>query len=384
MNRPIKFSENLKHYRTKHGLTQKQLAEHIGYTEKSVSKWETGNALPTMDMFLKIAELFKIPLDELMFEKTSCHYFLGIDGGGTKTVFKLIDENGTVINKVYKGSSNPNDIGMENTTAVLKEGINEVCNGIPCSKVTMFAGLSGGGLTGENAVILNRFFKKFGFSAFDNGSDVENIVALSDYEKCVLVIMGTGFIVYVLNGEERKRISGWGQFFDEGGSGYTLGRDAITAVLCEADGSGEQTKLTSLLEQRLGETAQMHLAKFYKGGKKYIAEFADIVFLAAESGDKVAIEILEKNMSFVAEKITAALRCLTNDTEFKSIPVLVSGGIIHKSDILFPLIDKHISEKNHRLIRLEKESVDGAVKRAKRIYELKMEEKKTDEKSNCR
>ncbi len=45
MNRPIKFSENLKYYRTKHGLTQWQLADHIGYTEKSVSKYIRGKLL---------------------------------------------------------------------------------------------------------------------------------------------------------------------------------------------------------------------------------------------------------------------------------------------------------------------------------------------------
>ena len=371
MNRTIKFSENLKYYRTKHGLTQKQLAEHIGYTEKSVSKWEIGDALPTMDTFLKIAEFFKIPLDELMFEKTSCNYFLGIDGGGTKTAFKLIDENGLVLNKIYKSSSNPNDIGMENTIAVLKEGISEVCNGIPYSKVTMFAGLSGGGLTSENAVLLNRFFKKFGFYTFDNGSDVENLVSFADYEKCVLVIMGTGFIVYALNGEERKRISGWGQFFDDGGSGYTLGRDAITAVLCEADGSGEQTKLTSLLEGRIGETVPMHLAKFYQGGKRYIAGFADLVFLAAESGDKVSADILEKNMVFVADKINAALEDLANHSDCENIPILFSGRISEKADMLFPLIKKHIFASNCCLTRLEREPVDGAVKRAKSIFALK-------------
>lgn len=371
MNRPITFSSNLKYYRTKNGLTQKQLANQIGYTEKSVSKWESSGGLPTMEILLKLADMFEVSLDELVFEKTSCNYFLGIDGGGTKTVFKLIDENGTVINEIYKGSSNPNDIGMEKTTAVLNMGISEACSGIPYSKVTMFAGLSGGGLTSKNAALLNRFFKKFGFYAFDNGSDVENLVALSNYEKCVLVIMGTGFIVYALNGEERKRISGWGQFFDDGGSGYTLGRDAITAVLCEADGSGKQTKLTSLLEERIGETVPMHLAKFYQGGKKYIAEFADLIFLAAESGDKVSIDILEKNMAFVADKINAALIDLINNSGYENIPVLFSGGISEKADMLFPLIEKHISTSNCCLTRFENEPIDGAIKRAKSIFELK-------------
>lgn len=367
MNRVISFDSNLKYYRTKHGLTQKQLAEQIGYTEKSVSKWENGNALPTMEMLLKLSELFNLSLDELMFEKTSCNYFLGIDGGGTKTVFKLIDENGMVLNKIYRGSCNPNDIGMANVTALLKDGIREVCKGIPYSKIIMFAGISGGGLTGDNAKILNSFFSKFGFLAFDNGSDIENLIALSDYKKCILVIMGTGFIIYTLDGTTQKRISGWGQFFDEGGSGYTLGRDAIVAVLCAGDGTGDETLLTNLLEERLGETAEAHLAKFYQGGKHYIAEFAELVFKAAERGDKIACEILDKNMAFVAHRINTAVVDMTETTDTEKIPVLFSGGISAKKDILFPLIDKYMTSANCRLIRLESEQVDGALRRAKKL-----------------
>lgn len=371
LNRTIKFAENLKYYRTKYNLTQKQLAEQIGYTEKSVSQWERGNALPTMEIFLKLAQVFKISLDELMFEKTSGYYFLGIDGGGTKTAFKLVDENNNLISKTYKGSSNPNDVGMENAVAVLKEGINEVCGGILYSKITMFAGLSGGGLTGDNNKRLSRFFSKFGFYSFENGSDIENLVALSNYDKCVLVIMGTGFIVYALNGDVKQRISGWGQFFDDGGSGYTLGRDAITAVLCASDGSGEKTVLTNLLEERLGETAQMHLARFYEAGKKYIADFSQLVFVAAKKDDKVANEILEKNMCFVANKIDTAVKFLKENSQGQTIPVLFSGGISKESDVLFPLIEKHITQGNIILENTKKELVEGAVIKAQRLFKEK-------------
>ena len=177
------------------------------------------------------------------------HYLLGIDGGGTKTVFRLADESGQPLSTVYKGASNPNDIGMENTFSLLREGIYEACSGIPHGRITVFAGIAGGGLSGNNAEALHRFFEDFSFLAFENGSDIENLAALSSEEKRVLVIMGTGFIVYAINGAEKKRISGWGQLFDEGGSGYTIGRDAISAVLSAGDGSGRETLLTALLDQ---------------------------------------------------------------------------------------------------------------------------------------
>lgn len=367
MSRAIAFAENLKYYRIKLSLTQKQLAQKIGYTEKSVSKWESGSALPTMEMVLKLADLFNLSLEELIFENNSCFYFLGIDGGGTKTSFKLIDKNGMLLTKISKGPSNPHDIGIEQTLAVLKDGINEVCKGIPYNKVTLFAGLAGFGTPGDSTNVLNRFLDKFGFFAYSSGNDIENIAALSDFEKCVLVIMGTGFNVYAINGQNKRGFAGWGQLFDDGGCGYTLGRDAIAAALCAEDGSGSPTLLTDLFTKRLGETAGAHLTKFYQGGKRYIAEFADIVFQAAASNDAISNEILEKNASFAAEKINAALKALNADTPVENIPILVAGGISKQHQVLLPLIQAHISA-DCTLIPLEREPVDGAILKAQKLF----------------
>ena len=364
MARTITFAENLKHHRTKLGLTQKQLAEQIGYTEKSVSKWESGSALPTIEMVLQLSDLFSISLEELLFENLTNHYFLGIDGGGTKTVFKLIDKNGISVNQITKGPTNPYDIGTESALSVLKDGITEVCKGIPYSKVTLFAGLAGFNPVRDNTKILRHFLDKFGFFAFDSGSDIENIAALSNHRKCVLVIMGTGFNVYAINGSEKRRFAGWGQLFDEGGCGYTLGKDAIVAALCAEDGSARPTLLTALFTKRLGETAGAHLTKFYQGGKRYIAEFAGLVFQAAAADDDVAKSILEKNAAFVAEKLNAALKHLAE----QDIPVIFAGGISRQHKILFPMIEKHLTARC-QLIYLERNPVEGAILKAKKIFD---------------
>lgn len=363
----VSFAENLKKYRKKANLTQKQLAEKLNYTEKSVSKWENGNGFPSTEMLLKLAEFFKVSLDDLVFEKGFNNYFLGIDGGGTKTVFKLVDETGFTVNEICKGASNPNDIGMNNTTSLLEEGINEVCSGVPFYKITMFAGLSGGGLSGNNSETLNNFFKKFGFKNFENGSDIENLLTLANCEKCVLVIMGTGFITFAVNGNVKKRISGWGYFFEEGGSGYTLGKAVITAALREYDGSGKKTKLTYYLEEKIKESAAKHLAKFYKGGKKYVASFANLVFKAAAEQDTVALNILEQNMKFAANIIDTAVNEIQSKCKGE-VPVLFSGGITTESNLLFPIITKHLKNKNCKLLKIQGEQIDGAVQRAISIY----------------
>ena len=362
MERKIDIGRNIKLYREQHNMTQKQLAERIGYTEKSVSKWENNDGLPTLDVLLQLCDLFELPVDNLLYQKVSQIYLLGIDGGGTKTVFRLTDLSGNVIKTVYKASSNPNDIGMDNSKKILDQGIWEVCKGIPYRNILMFAGLSGAGLTGNNREILREFFSQYGFLAFENGSDVDNMIALAKYPQCVLVIMGTGCIAYCLNGEHRQRVGGWGYHFEEGGSGYCLGRDAISAILNESDGSGPKTYMTELFEKRTGQSAEKHLTEFYNNGKQYIASFSDIVFSAAEANDSVATEILDRNMYSVAKMINAALSNFTDD-----VPVLFFGGISSRYEELFPLLRKYIHNRDISLEYISDEQVEGALIRAKML-----------------
>lgn len=363
MKNKLSFGENLKYYREKMGLTQRMLAQMLDYSEKSVSKWESGNGYPTVEILTRLSDIFSVSLDTLLYAKPERKYLLGIDGGGTSTVFRLAERDGTVVQTLVKDCCNPVDIGMEQAKSILAEGIREICGEIPYSHICLYAGISGGGMSGNNAILLREFFQTFGFMQFENGSDVENVLALLPDDSCILVIMGTGFIAYCIRGEHRKRIAGWGQLFDRGGSGYTIGRDGITASLRHIDGSGQQTRITQILTQRIGQTPEQHLTRFYAGGKKYIASFADAVFGAAGQGDLVAMDILQENMAFVAQMIETA------QSEFSEIvPVYFSGGISKSHQILFPMIQNNLKQ-DVKLIPLGQEPISGAVKNAARLLD---------------
>jgi len=55
-------------YRTKRNLSQGDLADALGVSRQSVSKWENGNATPDLDKLVKLAKLFGVTLDELVGE----------------------------------------------------------------------------------------------------------------------------------------------------------------------------------------------------------------------------------------------------------------------------------------------------------------------------
>lgn len=59
-------AKNLVELRARAGFTQLQLAEKINYTDKAVSKWERGEALPDIRVLVKIAEIYNITVDDLI------------------------------------------------------------------------------------------------------------------------------------------------------------------------------------------------------------------------------------------------------------------------------------------------------------------------------
>lgn len=56
--------------RKEHGMTQLELAEKMGVTDKAVSKWERDLSCPDVSTLPKLAEVFGISVDELMQVKT--------------------------------------------------------------------------------------------------------------------------------------------------------------------------------------------------------------------------------------------------------------------------------------------------------------------------
>ncbi len=61
-----RIAKNLIHYRKATGLTQAELAEKINYSDKSVSKWESGNGIPDVYILLELAGLYGITLNDLV------------------------------------------------------------------------------------------------------------------------------------------------------------------------------------------------------------------------------------------------------------------------------------------------------------------------------
>lgn len=72
------FGEKLKTERKKKGWSQEELAEKLFVSRQSVSKWENGQNYPSIEIIIKVSDLFGVTIDEL----------LRSDGELTKKVIK--------------------------------------------------------------------------------------------------------------------------------------------------------------------------------------------------------------------------------------------------------------------------------------------------------
>ena len=63
-----RIGRNIMAYRKSMGLTQAELAERINYSDKSVSKWESGGGAPDIYVLVQLAEIFGITVNELVAE----------------------------------------------------------------------------------------------------------------------------------------------------------------------------------------------------------------------------------------------------------------------------------------------------------------------------
>lgn len=333
------LAKNLKKYRVAKSITQQALAERLGVSPQSVSKWECGQAVPELAKLCDLAEILDVALEMLL--KTHPAYgrvLVGVDGGSTKTEFILFREDGTLLKRTVLPGSNPNLHGLENSLSIFQQGLDSLLEtGMELAGLYIgCAGFLSGGY-GEKA--RQTLQKKYPRARIGCSSDVMNIIACgSNSRRCIAAICGTGSVIYANANRDIHRLGGASYLLDKQGSGFDIGRDVLRTALLERDGVGEKSLITPMVEEKLGSTVWDSIHEIYKEGPAYIASFAPIVFVAYEQGDKVARKILKEHAGYLADMIQAAAKMYDCGKT-----VVLSGSIFSKAPVFLRLLKEQVT-----------------------------------------
>jgi N-acetylglucosamine kinase-like BadF-type ATPase len=234
--------------------------------------------------------------------RTSERYFLGIDGGGTKTQAVIADAFCRVIGEGASGASNPLRIGLRDAVSHIECAVAEAAAAarVKLEQITSACAA----IAGVNHPIHYHTMK----DALDHALALDNLHLVTDARAAlegaldgrpgVVIIAGTGSIALGVNAAGREaRSGGWGPTFGDEGSGYDIARRALRAIASSFDGRARATALSARFCRRLGIASTADLpGVIYNSDSEpvEIASLAELVAEAAGEGDEVARQILRE------------------------------------------------------------------------------------------
>jgi glucosamine kinase len=273
-------------------------------------------------------------------------FVLGIDAGGTKTVCLLADGDGRVRSSARGPGANLQALGELEVEKVLHEVMDSVLAGECTAPSAICLGIAGVDRPHDNAII-GGIMRRIGHKApvlVVNDALVALVAGAGDDGPGIVLIAGTGSICYGRNADGRAaRAGGWGYILGDEGSGWWIGREALSAVMRAGDGRGPATQLTArVLEHFALERVSdlVHEVYYRDTRRRAVHGLSGIVQGAVDDGDVVARQILAD----AADELTLAVRSVAMRLEIRGrqFPLVLSGS-------LFRLVPTLLSDALSRL-----------------------------------
>lgn len=279
-------------------------------------------------------------------------YFMGIDGGATKTKAVIINESSQIVAAVIGGPVNYHQGGEKKT----KKNLEEVTNNA---------------LISARLTINNLSFVVIGLAGFDTRIDKDNLTRLAQdsfggglkekmevvsdveiaFKSCIdidygiVIISGTGANCFGKGKNGEMAWAGdWGWLLGDQSSGFALGLGALKRTIRDFDGRGEKTVLTKLVLKRLNMKEASELVHWVYKKDIPVAEvagLAPLVFQAYKMNDLVAQSLVNKTVAEMAISIETVAKKVHLVSEEFTIGLV--GGVF-KEKIVVELLDKRIQQ----------------------------------------
>jgi N-acetylglucosamine kinase-like BadF-type ATPase len=280
-------------------------------------------------------------------------YFIGFDGGGTKTDCILADAEGRVVGRSVGGPSNPLRAGYMRAWFALSEAADAVLSRQKISAGHIrgiCAGLGGAGRAGVVRRATTFFEQAYPNAQVRVTTDLEIAVeAAFGSADGIILLDGTGSAAFG-RGENGKtaRAGGRGPWFSDEGSGFDIGRSAFKAVVEAEEGRGPETTLSKRI-------FKLHQAADWDRLLDHVSKNPDDVFPRtfplvaelAERGDEVSRRILSEAAVSLAGLAASVVDQL--GWRNREIPIAKVGGVYGRSKHFDGAIDAELNRSLGRV-----------------------------------
>jgi len=315
-------------------------------------------------------------------------YYIGVDGGGTKTAICAATADSSVLLSELTSSSSWREYGISHVV----ENIKTVIDGFSLKEKGEIAGIAMGLPCFGESDAYDKILKKAINEAFADipvyiTNDVEVGWAGSlGLAPGINVVAGTGAIAFgkCENGKT-ARSGGWSEFFGDEGSCYWMGRKVMQLFSQQADGRLPKDELYTTVRNELKLENDFEFIdlvyKKYMTNREKIASLQFLARDAALAGSLSARKLYEDAAKELCRLVTA----IRNRLDFIQKPFLVSysGGLYKTGDLVLPhffagieaaggkpVIPKYEPMYGALLLAFEQNHPEGLPKLQKRLEEM--------------
>lgn len=245
-------------------------------------------------------------------------YVLGVDGGNSKTLAVAGDDKGTILGVARAAGSNFEGLGLDEALRVIRSTVDRALAeaGIHADDLAVaYYALAGADLE-EDFELLLPPLRDLGYGRLVelNNDAAASLRSGSDNPNAVVVGWGSGCNGMGRNAAGREfRLPALGEISGDWGGGDDLAREAIWLVARAHDGRGRPTMLTDMVLSDLGAPDVDELIRklyFKRVDRAQLRRLPPLVFHAANAGDPVALDLVQRSVTEIVITALALLRRL--------------------------------------------------------------------------
>jgi N-acetylmuramic acid 6-phosphate etherase len=251
---------------------------------------------------------------------------LGVEGGGTKTAWILVERSGDELNIVDQGK-----LPSSNFRLATPDRLRAIFSELPKQIDRAGVFLAGCGTAEDRHSLSNLCAGIWPGAKILTGSDRDSGLAAGlGYGDGIVVNAGSGSSVTGRRGDRIENAGGWGHILGDTGGGYFISIRALRLILREYDLHRGEVQLTAkILHARSLNNLDELVRWAQTADKMEIATLAPVVFEAAASGDARVMEIIEEGALVLCEYTEAVASRL----HLLAPKVMLLGGLFHRDSI---------------------------------------------------